>query len=288
MSTKKNGRTLGDFAAEHEQTAAGGSQILDLRKQLSELANQRAERRVEIGAKAAPHRFGLISCTHFGSLYEEIGITHAIYDWFNQEGIKSVYHCGDITEGVKMRKGHEHEVHRHGADAQRDWTIEKYPYRKGLTTYAISGNHDAAHMKNGGADVCRAIAERREDIIYLGPDNARFTVARNGERDIVIDLIHPDGGASYALSYKPQKIIESLDSGTKPDVLCIGHFHKAFTLPAYRGVCAILAGCTQRQTGFMARNGLAAHVGAHLVEVRNLDTQVVVNSTWRGFTPKTE
>jgi len=126
----------------------------------------------------------------------------------------------------------------------------------------------------------------REDIEYLGMDTARFVVKRPKERDIAIDMMHPDGGVSYALSYKPQKIIESLESGTKPDVLLVGHFHKAFTLPAYRGVCCILAGCTQRQTAFMARNGLAAHVGAHIVEVRNMDRQVIISSCWRGFYPE--
>ena len=69
-------------------------------------------------------------------------------------------------------------------------------------------------------------------------------------------------------------------------MLLIGHFHKAFTLPAYRGVAAILAGCTQRQTGFMRRNGLAAHVGAHILEVRALDGEFVFSSTWRSYYPE--
>ena len=79
-------------------------------------------------------------------------------------------------------------------------------------------------------------------------------------------MLHPGGGSSYALSYRIQKIIESLDSDNKPDCLLVGHFHKAFTLPAYRGVAAVAAGCTQRQTGV-------------------LDGQIVFSSTWRGFAP---
>jgi len=149
----------------------------------------------------------------------------------------------------------------------------------------ISGNHDEAHMKNGGTDVCARIAEKREDINYLGSDAARWVVERKGEKDIRIDMLHPGGGSSYALSYKPQKIIEQIESGQKPDILLIGHFHKAFTLPAYRGVAAVLAGCTQRQSQFMMRNGLAAHTGAHIIECRAFEDQVMFSSCWRGFKP---
>jgi predicted phosphodiesterase len=277
----RRGKTFDQFLDTHEDK----SRIVGLKKQLAAVAETRAERKVEIGAKAPPYRFGVLSCTHFGSLYEEIGITSAIYDWFAQEGVKDAYHCGDITEGCHMRKGHENSLHKHGFDSQLQWVVDRYPYRRGITTHLITGNHDASHMKNGGADIGAAIARQREDVAYFGADRARVTVDRAGERNISIDLIHPDGGVSYALSYKPQKIIESLEAGSKPDVLLIGHFHKAFFLPGYRGVAAVMAGCTQRQTDFMARNGLAAHVGAHIVEARIIEGSVIVTDTWRGFYP---
>lgn len=281
----RKGKRFEDFAAQHEQTPQGVSAILGLRQQLGELADTRARVTFEIGSKAPAFRFGVISCTHYGSIYEECGITRALYDWFDQEDVATVFHCGDMTEGSGMRKGQEHEIHKHGADAQSDWAVKQFPHIKGITTYLIAGNHDAAHMKNGGADVCRAIAEKREDIVYLGRDGARFDVKRTGERDIRIDLMHPDGGASYALSYKPQKIVEQIESGNKPDLLLIGHFHKSFLMPTYRGVGVLLAGCTQRESGFMARNGLAAHVGGWICEARVLDGQVVFGGTFRAFYP---
>jgi len=277
----KRGKSFDQFLDAHEDK----SRLVSLKKQLAAVAATRAERRVEIGAKAPAYRFGVLSCTHFGSLYEEIGITNALYDWFAQEDITDVYHCGDITEGCHMRKGHENSLHKHGFDQQLQWVVEKYPYRKGIKTHLITGNHDASHMKNGGADIGLAIARQREDIDYFGADTARITVERTGERAINIDVIHPDGGVSYALSYKIQKIIESLEAGSKPDVLLIGHYHKSMFLPAYRGVAAVMAGCTQRQTDFMARNGLAAHVGGHIVEARIMDGSVITTDTWRGFFP---
>jgi predicted phosphodiesterase len=275
----RKGKSFDQFLDQHEDKSV----VLSMHRQIARVARERAEVRIEIGPKSPPWRCGVLSCTHFGSLYEEIGITNAVYDWFAQEGVLTALHCGDMTEGSHMRKGHEYSIHKHGYDEQVKWTVEQYPYRKGIRTHLISGNHDASHMKNGGADVCEGIATRREDITYLGPDMARIVIDRPGERNIAVDMLHPDGGVSYALSYKPQKIIESIEAGNKPDLLLVGHFHKAFTLPAYRGVACVLAGCTQRQTDFMARNGLAAHVGAHIIEMRVLDGQVVVSSTWRGF-----
>jgi len=277
-STK--GKTLDDLF-KGDGTAA---QILELRKQLREIAEARVGLKIPLGSKAPPFRCGVMSCSHLGSIYEDIPVNNAIYDWFEREGIEKVFHAGDMTEGCLMRPGQEHEIHKHGADAQVDWAVEQFPYRKGIETFLIGGNHDAAHMKNGGTDVCARIGEKRDDITYLGMDCATFEIERHGDdRNIKIDMLHPGGGSSYALSYKPQKIIEQIAEGTKPDLLFIGHFHKAFQLPAYRGVAAFLTGCTQRQSGFMKRMGLAAHVGAWIVEMRVLDGQVEVGAKWRGF-----
>ena len=49
-----------------------------------------------------------------------------------------------------------------------------------------------------------------------------------------IELIHPDGGSSYAISYKPQKIIEAMEGGTKP-LSIIGTFQKRFRTQRYQG-----------------------------------------------------
>jgi hypothetical protein len=68
-------------------------------------------------------------------------------------------------------------------------------------------------------------------------------------------------------SYKPQKIVDALEGGTKPDMLAIGHFHKAEVMPTYRNVCTIQAGTFQMQTPFMSRQGSQAHVGGWLVQV---------------------
>jgi hypothetical protein len=63
-------------------------------------------------------KFGLVSDTHFGSLYTNRSLLHLAYKTFKKEGIDTVYHCGDICDGEKMYRGQEYELHAHGADAQ--------------------------------------------------------------------------------------------------------------------------------------------------------------------------
>lgn len=83
---------------------------------------------------------------------------------------------------------------------------------------------------------------------------------------------------SYALSYRPQKIVEALAMNgwaDVPDVVCIGHFHKA-SYNVWQGVHTIQSGCFQDQTTFMEKKALAAHVGGWIVEMRVNDEGEVV------------
>jgi hypothetical protein len=65
-------------------------------------------------------------------------------------------------------------------------------------------------------------------------------------------------------SYKPQKIVESFEGGTKPEILHINHYHKMSQM-FYRNVHIFQDGTFQSQTPFMMEKGLAAHKGSWLV-----------------------
>jgi len=49
--------------------------------------------------------------------------------------------------------------------------------------------------------------------------------------------------------------------------LLLGHYHKAEFLPSYRNVAVCQTGTFERQSPFMARRGLAAHVGGWIFDV---------------------
>ena len=207
-------------------------------------------------------RFGVVSDTHFGSNYTQITHLHTAYDVFKAEGITDIYHAGDLTEGENMRPGHAYECYIHGMDKHIDELVRNYPKRDGLKTHFITGNHDASFIKHVGADIGKRLGQERPDMDYLGYSSAIVGVTPN----CTMELRHPGGGSSYSISYKSQKMIDSLSGGEKPNILIIGHFHKAEYI-SYRNVHCLQAGTLQAQSGFMKEHGLFANVGYWIVTV---------------------
>lgn len=116
-------------------------------------------------------------------------------------------------------------------------------------------------------DVGDELQRIRPDWKYIGSDIGTVILKAQNGLSLNVMLIHPGGGINqYALSYKPQRIIEGLSGGQKPDLLAIGHFHKSFWIPTYRNVTAFCVGCFQSQTPFMVQQTIAANVGGWIVE----------------------
>ena len=226
--------------------------------------------------KTSTIKFAIIGDTQLGSKYTQLTYLHDFYDRCEEEGIHTVYHTGDMVEGLKMRVGHEYELYTVSADDMRDDVIKNYPQRPGITTYFISGNHDASIYKQVGYDICEAIARRRPDMKYLGRDCAVINLTPK----CTLELRHPWDGTAYALSYKMQKMIEGMESDSKPNILAVGHYHKAEYL-FYRNVHALQTGCFQGQTPFTRGKGISVHMGGWFVTIR-----VDKKGTIQGFAPE--
>ena len=207
-------------------------------------------------------RFGIASDMHMGSKHQQLTHLNAMYDIFQREGITKVYNPGDISEGSGMRVGHQYEIFKHGADEQVDYIIENYPYREGIVTEFITGNHDHAHLKSGGIDIGRPIAKARPDLVYLGMSHARIMLTPNCS----MDMVHPLDGSAYALSYHSQKAVEAMSQDDLPNIYLTGHHHKAIYL-YYRGIHCLEAGTFEAQTPWMRGKRLAAHVGGWIVTI---------------------
>ena len=221
-------------------------------------------------------KFAVMGDTQLGSKYAQLTYLHSFYDICAKEGITDVYHVGDVTEGLKMRPGHEYEVYTVSADEMRDHVIQHYPKREGITTHFISGNHDASIYKHVGYDICAAIAAARDDMKYLGRDCAVINITPN----CTLELRHPWDGTAYALSYKIQKMIEAMESDSKPNILAVGHYHKAEYL-FYRNIHALQTGCFQGQTPFTRGKGISTQLGGWLVTIR-----VDKDGYIQGFAPE--
>lgn len=208
-------------------------------------------------------RFGLVSDTHGGSKFEQLTALKAFYRHADELEVDAFIHAGDFVQGSdRMHLGMEHEVHAHGSDAQVSYVVGTYPTsERGVKTYAISGNHDASFLKDGGSNVVRQIAKGREDIVYLGQDAAYLTIG-----NLRAYVVHPDGGGSYAKSYKPQKMASALPADRDVRLLLLGHYH-VYGSFRERKTHTLMLPCFQSQYSWLARKGLHPDIGGIILDL---------------------
>ena len=219
-------------------------------------------------------KFALMGDTQINSKYTQLTYLHDFYDRCKLNGVHTVYHTGDIDEGEQMRIGHQYECYTQGADEHVNEIIRVYPKIEGITTKFITGNHDASMYKRCGLDIGRAISDKRSDMIYLGRDCAIINLTPN----CTLELRHPWDGTTYALSYKTQKIIDSMPDNSKPDILAIGHYHKMEQL-FYSGVHAFQTATFQAQTPFMRGKGISCSIGGWICEVEVNESGCIIDIT---------
>lgn len=204
----------------------------------------------------------VVSDTHFGNIHQQLHLLNKIYEEAYNRGITTVLHCGDMVDGnYPNRPEQPRQQFLHGFDEQAGYVVDMYPKVEGITTKYILGSHDESHYKNGQATVSKWISSCRDDMVYLGQDTAEIKI--NGVK-IVLD--HPGGGSANALSYKPQKRIEILESGSKPKILLIGHYHKSYSF-VYRNVRGIEVPSLCDKTQFQQKQGLLNYVGAYFLDI---------------------
>ena len=204
----------------------------------------------------------VVSDTHFGNVHQQLHLLNEIYLEAYKRGIDTVLHCGDMVDGNYTNRP-EQPRHQflHGFDEQVGYVVDMYPKIKGITTKYILGSHDETHYKNDQATVNNWVSRCRPDMKYLGQDSAEIDI--NGIK-IVMD--HPGGGSAQSVSYKPQKRIEILESGSKPKILLIGHYHKCYYF-VYRNVRGFNVPCLCDKTQFQKKQGLSNAVGAYFIDI---------------------
>jgi predicted phosphodiesterase len=227
---------------------------------------------------------GIVSDTHLGSREEALPELLTIYEEFEARGIDTVLHAGDLTAGIGIYRGQQANGLAHGMgtyNAQVDYATEVYPKIEGITTYMISGNHDIeGEAGRVGFDPVQAVCHRRSDIVYCGAYHGSLELPNGAHAT----MVHGRGGGGYAISYKPQRYVESLPPGRKPALLIFGHWHVSGFF-RHRQVTCLLAGCFEWQTDLLVRLGLQPDVGAWIVTLRLGDDGSVVGikPEWIGF-----
>lgn len=210
-------------------------------------------------------RFLLFGDTHMGN----INFDQKFYDFMVKQSEKEkVDYClctGDIVDGwYQNRPSSIFEQNAIGFDQQFKMAVKNLNKLPAKLLY-ITGNHSYnTYVRGAGIEIGPYLEKEVSESKYLG----------NGEGDVLFGkslmrLLHPDGGtASYALSYRSQKIIDAFNDEDKPHVLGIGHFHKAEYL-FYDNVHAFQTGTLEAQTKFMKGKGIPAHKGFWIIDLHN-------------------
>lgn len=204
----------------------------------------------------------VVSDTHFGNIHQQLHLLNDVYEECYNRGITTVLHCGDLVDGhYTNRPEQPRQQFLHGFDEQVGYVVDMYPKVAGITTKYILGSHDETHYKNGQATVNNWVSRCRKDMKFLGQDCASISI--NG---VKIFMDHPGGGSAQAISYKPQKRIEILESNYKPKILLIGHYHKSYSF-VYRNVHGIEVPAFCGKTQFQQKQGLTNVVGAYFLNI---------------------
>lgn len=213
-------------------------------------------------------KFGVTADNHLASDYQRLDVIEALFDIWQEQGVTEVLQLGNIIEGDA--RFNQFETKARGMEDQTSYLIDHWPVRKGMKTRFITGDdHEGWYIQREGVNIGQYIeqcakASGRDDLEYLGHMEKNIIIESAGGSQ-VIRMIHAGGGSAYAISYAPQKIVESLQGGEKPNILLIGHFHK-YNVSFPRSVLTIQPGCTQDQSSFMRKKRLEAMVGGVTLE----------------------
>ena len=214
----------------------------------------------------------LISDTHLCSKYDRLDILRYLYAKADERGVKHILHSGDFTDGRSNRPEHIYELREPSYEGQVEYCVEKYPTFSGKT-YVISGNHDDWWYKSTGSEIVKAIANRRDDIVYLGSDVADMKIGK-----LKVRLFHGKGGNAYAKSYKVQKYLDSIPLEERPHILQTGHIHQSFYMKQDDTHC-FQTSCLEDLTPFARSMGFANDKSVWWVDVEMNDRGQIQNIT---------
>ena len=214
-------------------------------------------------------RFGAFGDLHAASKYARWDVREDLTRRAEAFGAQAILDTGNWCDGEASFN--KYDVEAIGMDAQIKILARHYPKTE-IPTYAITGaDHEGWWIKREGVDVGRYCESIMRDAGHvwtnLGYMEADIILrnANSGETSI-LRVVHPGGGAAYALSYAIQKAVESYEGGEKPSCAIYGHYHKLWA-GIIRNVWVACTGCQQDQTPFMRQKKIEAHIGGILIEM---------------------
>jgi len=223
-----------------------------------------------INFKGDTCKFAFFTDPHIGSVSFVEEFWDKAIELCIEEKIKFIVLGGDVTEGMDMSKdGHIYDLTHLGYEDQRDYAIEQMMKWPGIWK-VIDGNHDRWYeiRNNAGAIIVGDICKNIPKADFLGKNQGNINL-----QGVSITVFHGRDGSSYAISYRMQKKVESFTGGEKPQILLLGHCHKQ-GYNFYRHVHTLSGGAMSKQSRHMKENGLANHMGFHIIKTTIRDSMV--------------
>lgn len=224
-------------------------------------------------------RIGAMTDTHIGSNKMPVERIYQAFEEFQKEKVDFIVHSGDVTEGMSNRPGHVYELSDIGYSNQKASAVKVFSQWTDTDIYAIDGNHDRWYIKSNGAKIVEDIDKEIPNFHFIGHDEGDISLKGKA----TLKLWHGEDGNSYALSYRLQKILESLTGGEKPNAMLCGHTHKYVDIFERHVFCTSI-GSMQSQTPWMRGKRIAAHVGFVIIDYWVNDKGICKKtSTWHPF-----
>jgi predicted phosphodiesterase len=224
-------------------------------------------------------RVGAMTDTHIGSNKMPPHRIYQAFEEFKKEKVDFITHSGDVTEGMSNRPGHIYELDSLGYSNQKALSVEIFRQWTDTDIYAIDGNHDRWFLKSNGAKIVEDIDKEIDNFHFIGHDEGDISLKGKA----TLKLWHGEDGNSYALSYRLQKILESLTGGEKPNAMLCGHTHKFVDIFERHVFCTSI-GSMQSQTPWMRGKRIAAHTGFAIIDYWVNDKGICKKtSTWHPF-----
>jgi hypothetical protein len=275
--------------AEQEQPIAEPTQVRP--RFVPQMAYAKGENLRLVSTKDNRFLFGASGDQHVGSKHYREDVATDLYARYERAGVQAVFNTGNWIDGEASFN--KHDIVAHGIDEQARLLARVYPQARGIETYAIWGaDHEGWYANREGIDVGSYVegvmrSQGRNDWHNLGFMEAHVDLVNANTGKIAkLAVVHPGGGSAYAMSYRPQKIIESYEGGEKPAVVLFGHYHK-LDPGLVRSVWYFQTGCCQDQTVFMRQKSIEAHVGGGMLALeQDPETGAIIGCSptmWRYF-----
>lgn len=199
-----------------------------------------------------------------------------------KRGVQYVHISGDLIDGFGVYRGQENNLKNNRAIEQVETLISilvKYDF----WYIASMGNHDQSFCMKGGIDPIKYLekmmANEGKKFTYLDAYEANIIHA-----GIVFRLIHLQGGAARAASYKVQTYLSRVFESNLNDVYCgnkcynlrsiqAGHFHTRYSL-SMSGITIVMPGNFQHDGDLEKRMGITGKTGGVFRELTIVDNKI--------------